>query len=518
MNLGKRILFILNSLVVVSLMLTTGCAPPAMPTPAPATPTPTGPPRGGTLIVAISADVDGLDPHKTVAAATFEVSRNIYDTLVETDPQSRILPDLAESWETSADGLVWTFHLRRNVFFHNNRPMTAADVKFSFQRILAEETAHPRAKDYAVISEIETPDDYTVVFTLKEPRAAFLSNLAYGWAAIVPQEAADDLRSHPVGTGPFKFVEWVPDSHIKLVRFDRYFLPGIPYLDEVKFQVMPDDAAKLVSLKAGEVDVIDRVPPQEVKALESEPDIQVIKQPVNGIWIMAINNARPPFNDKRVRQALNYAVDKQAVIDGSQWGLATPIGSHMPPVSEYYVDLTDRYPYDPAKARELLTEAGYPDGFETTIALPQPYEFHIKNGEIIAGQLAKVGIKAKLETVEWGTWLKEIYFGRNYELTTIGHTGRLDPDPFLNRYVSDAKEDYMNYSNPHYDALIREGAVSTDPARRKEIYAEAQRILAEDAVAVYLYSALALVGVRSNVHGWQVYPIDIYDLRRVYKD
>ena len=392
-----------------------------------------------------------------------------------------------------------------------------ADVKYSFERILDPETASPRAKDYQIISAIETPDDYTVVFTLSEPQAAFLSNLAYGWAAIVPKEAADTLRDHPVGTGPFQFVEWVPDSHVKLRRFDKYFIPNVPYLDEVTFRVITDPPVRLISLKTGEVDVVPEVPAEEIASLKKEPGIKLIQEPFNGIMLLAINNARPPFNDLRVRRALNYAIDKQAVIEGAQWGNGVPIGSHMPPVSDFYVDLTDRYPYNPDKAKELLAEAGYPNGFETTIALPQPYDFHIRNGEVIADQLAKVGIKARLETIEWGTYLEQVYFGRNYELTALGHTGRLDPDPFLNRYVSDSKENYMNYHNPRYDELVEEGAVSTDPARRKEIYAEMQRILADDAVAVYLLAPLSAIGLREEVQGWRLYPIDIYDLRTVRK-
>jgi len=258
------------------------------------------------------------------------------------------------------------------------------------------------------------------------------------------------------------------------------------------------------------------VPAQEIAGIKEEPGIKVIQQPFNGIQLLAINNAHSPFDDLRVRQALNHAIDKQAVIEGAQWGTGVPIGSHMPPVSDFYVDLTARYPYDPDKAKALLAEAGYPNGFETIIALPQPYDFHIRNGEVIADQLAKVGIKARLETIEWATYLEQVYYGRDYALTTLGHTGRLDPDPFLNRYISDSKEDYMNYNNPRYDELAKEGAISTDPARRHEIYAEMQRMLADDAVAVYLLAPLSSVGLREEVQGWQLYPIDIYDLRMVW--
>lgn len=481
------------------------------------TPIAGNPVRGGTLTIAIAADPDGFDPHKTVAAATFQVTRNIYDSLVQTDDQSRILPDLAEKWTASPDGLKWTFTLREGVEFQNGRALTTADVKFSFDRILDKATASPRAADYAVIQSITTPDTRTVVFELKQPQTAFLSNLAYGWAAIVPQEAVATLRDKPVGTGPFKLTEWIKDGSVTLERFDGYFVKGRPYLDKAVFRVITDGAARLAALRAGEVDVIPELPAQEVAAVRKDPNLRILEQPFNGIQLLAINAKTPPFDNLKVRQALEYAIDKKAVIDTAQFGLGVPIGSHLPPATDYYVDLTGKYPYSPDKAKQLLTEAGFPNGFETTIILPQPYDFHIRNGQVIAEQLAKVGIKCKLQTMEWGTYLTQVYNGRQYALTTLGHTGRLDPDPFLNRYVSTSKENYMNYSNPKYDELTKQAAVETDMKKRHEIYAQMETMLADDAAAVYLLAPTATVTVRTSVQGWVVFPIDIYDLRNVWK-
>jgi peptide/nickel transport system substrate-binding protein len=475
------------------------------------------PVRGGTLTVAIAANPDGFDPQKTVAAATFQITRNIYDTLVQTDSQSVIQPDLATKWSPSADGLKWTFTLRDGVKFQNGRTMTSADVKYTFDRMLNKDTAAPRAADFGVIQSVDTPDAHTVVFTLKQPQTAFLSNLAMGWAAIIPQEAVANLANQPVGTGPFKLVEWVKDGSVTLERNPDYFISNEPYLDKVVFRVITDTAARLAALRAGEVDVIPELPAQEVAAVKADPNLRIIEEPFNGIQLLAINNKTPPFDNIKVRQALEYAIDKQAVIDTAQFGLGVPIGTHLPPVSDYYVDLTSKYPYDPAKAKELLAEAGYPNGFDTTIILPQPYDYHIRNGQVIAEQLAKVGITVKLETMEWGTYLAQVYNGRQYALTTLGHTGRLDPDPFMNRYVSTAKENYMNYSNPEYDALAAQGAVETDLVKRHQIYAQMETMLADDAVAVYLLAPTSTVTVRSAVQGWVVYPIDIYDLRTVWK-
>ena len=485
------------------------------PTPvSPAAPAPEQPPAqaGGDLIVAMQSDVDGLDPHKTETAPTFDVAKSLYDTLVDVNSQGALIPGLAESWDVSSDGTQWTFHLRSNVFFHNGRRLVASDVKFSLERV---RELSPRGRDYTVIERIETPDDKTVVVYLAHQAPAFLSNLAYGWAAIVPPEAADNLRNHPVGTGPFEFVEWVPDSHIRLKRFDRYFIPGQPRLDSITFKIITEPAVQLTSLKLGEVDIAV-IQPQNAAEVEATPGLKVLSAPLNMVALLAINLARPPFDDLRVRRALNYAIDKQTVVEGAQFGYGTIIGSHMPPVSEYYVDLSDRYPYDPQKAKELLAEAGYPDGFETTISFAN-FDLHRRNAEIIASQLAQVGIKAKLQAIELATWLDQVYRGRNFELNTLTHTGRLDPDPFLNRFVCDHPENYRNYCNPRFDALIKEGASTTDVQRRKEIYAELQRILADDAVAVWLYAPHALVGLREEVEGYQFRPISGVDYRQVYK-
>lgn len=481
----------------------------------PAEQTATQPQRGGTLTVAISSDVDGLDPHRTVASPTFDVVKSIYDTLVNVDHTGKLVPGLATTWEASEDGLRWTFKLREDVKFHNGRPMTSHDVAFSFQRLQNEDS--PRAKDYVDIDRIETPDDHTVVFVLRQKTPPFLSNLAVGWAAIVPREAADTLRNEPVGTGPFQFTEWVPDSHITLKRFNDYWMDDQPYLDEVVFRIISDAAVQLTSLKAGEVDMAP-VLPQNAAELQIDPNLQVLSASVNPgatVTLLAINNKREPFTDIRVRQALNYAIDKQTLIEATQFGFATPIGSHMPPVSEYYVDLNDRYPYKPEKTRELLAAAGYPDGFHTTITFAN-FDIHRRNAEVIASQLAQVGIRAELQSMELATWLEQVYRGRDYELNTLSHSGRLDPDPFLNRFTCDSAENYRNYCNPEFDKLIAEGASTTDVEERKRIYAEAQRMLTEEAVAVWLYTPDVILGAQTNVHGYTFRPISGMDLRSVW--
>lgn len=383
--------------------------------------------------------------------------------------------------------------------------------------MVAKETASPRAADYANIKSVTTPDAKTVVFELSKPQANFLSNLVYGWTAIIPKEAVETLRDKPVGTGPFKIVEWVKNSNVTLERNSDYFTQGVPYLDKVVFKVITDPTARLAALRAGEVDVIPEMPVQDLANIHKDPNFKTIEVPFNGIQLIAINNKTAPFDKVQVRQALNYAVDKQAVIDTAQFGIGVPIGTHLAPVSDYYIDLTNKYPYDPNQAKQLLADAGFPNGFSTTLILPQPYDYHIRNGQVVADMLAKVGIKVTLQTMEWGTYLTQVYNGRQYALTALGHTGRLDPDAFMNRYVSTAPENYMNYNNPKYDQLTAQAAVETDVKKRHDLYAQMETLLADDAAAIYLLAPTSTVVTQKSVMGWTVFPIDIYDLRTVWK-
>ncbi len=490
--------------------------PAAKTTTQPTVPTTPQPARGGTLTIATSSDVDGLDPHRTVAAPTFDVAKSLYDTLIEPDANGNLQPALATKWDASPDGLRWTFKLRDNVFFHNGRKFTSADVKFSFERVKGKDS--PRRADYAAIASIETPDELTATIVLSETAPVFLSNLAVGWSAIVPPEAIETLKTKPVGTGPFQFVEWIPDSRVKMKRFEKYWRADRPYVDEIVFKQITDPVAQLTALKLGEVDIAP-VQPQNANEVKHTKGLVLYSAPVNPdatIALLAMNNAKKPFDDLRVRQAMNHAIDRKALIEGAQFGYATPIGTHMAPASPFYVDYTQRYPYDVNKAKQLLTDAGYASGFETTIRFAN-FDLHKRNAEITAGQLAAVGIKTKLESMELATWLTDVYRGRNYTLNPLTHSARLDPDPLLNRYVCKHAENYRNYCNAKYDALIADAAKTTDQQKRKEQYAEAQKMLVEDAVAVWLYSPHVIMGLREHVKEFGLLPVTGLNLWGVHK-
>jgi peptide/nickel transport system substrate-binding protein len=500
---------LLRYFVAAALAALVGTAAGAQPIPAPR--------PGGALRFATPADPDGLDPHRSPADSTFNIAMNVFDTLVAANSKGELLPGLAARWSVSANGLVYTFALRPGVTFHSGRPFTSADVAYSLKR-MAEKGKSPHAADYAVIDATDTPDPLTVRITLKRPSARFLSDLAYGWAAVVPDGAGDELRQHPVGTGPFRFVEWVPDSHIKLARNPKYFLSGRPYLDEVVFRVVADETVRLTALRTGEIDVAAPIPPQSVAELRAAGGIKVETFPRNTLSEVAINQEQKPFNDLRVRQALFHATDRQAVLEGAVFGFGRLLGSFMPPViSEYYVDLNTRYPYDPARARALLAQAGFPNGFDTVIYLPQPYAESVKSGEIVASQYKKVGINAKLVTLEWGAWLDKVYKKHDYGLTVIGHVGRLDPVTLLERFKSKYNANYFGYANPDYDRLVEQADVSHDRKQRREMVARLQRYLSDDAVCVWLFSTDGIVAMRQDVYGYSELPIPGNRVPDVYR-
>jgi peptide/nickel transport system substrate-binding protein len=475
--------------------------------------------HGGELILAVPAEPpNGFDPHKVEAAAAFQIAVNVFDTLVRSSPKGEIVPGLAEDWQVSEDGLTYTFQIRKNARFHNGRPVTAQDAAFSLRRILDEKTESPKRSDYAAIVDVQTPDDYTLVLKTESYNAPLLANLARGNAAIVPEEAVDSLTNAPIGSGPFKFVEWAPGSHIVLDRFDAYWDGDLPYLDRVEFRFIPDPATAIAALRAGDVDVVVHAGGENAAEVESDADLKIVSGPQNLVQFMAFNEAEPPFDNKLVRQAIVYAVDKQAIIEGAAWGFGTPLGTHMSPVLAYYNPEVDQvYTYDPAKAKELLAEAGYENGFEATLSLPEPYTIHIRAGEIIADQLKDVGINLKLEIVEWGAWLSDIYGGRKYQLTVVGFVGHLDPDPMMNKHASDHNRNFWNYNNPEVDALLAEGRETVGFEARKSIYDRIQMLLAQDAVSLYIQDPHNVVGMKKDVEGYKMYPLYVVDLRDVYR-
>ncbi len=457
---------------------------------------------GAELRVAISTEPPSLDPTTNAAAVIrLLLQHNLYENLVQVNENGEIIPMLAQSWEISADGKTYTFYLHEGILFHDGTPCDAEAIRRSFLRAKDKNRGIVHPHYFAHIAEIQVLDGKSVRFILQKEDAAFLTLLTLGDAVIVPDR--DDLGRNPVGTGPFRFERWDPGYQLRLSRHPAYWRRGYPKVASVVFRFIPDPAAQLAALRAGDVDVIAEVTPEIAQTLERDENFTVLSAPQDLVQILAINKTRAPFDRPEVRQALAHAIDRSQLIRLVSLGFASPVGSHLAPSAPYYADMTWLYPYDPERARELLAEAGYPQGFSATLTLPSNYTFHVRTGEILAAQLAQVGIRLKLELVDWPTWLERVYGQADFDLTVIGHVGRLDPSLTLAFYGADRREYYFRrgWENSELNELLRRGAVTADPKARQSIYTVAQYLIARDVVNVFLQAPHRIVAFRRNVSG-----------------
>jgi len=462
------------------------------------------------LTMGYTTEPEGLDPHRTAAASTFTVTNNIYDTLVGVTSDWQIVPRLATDWKMSDDGMEITFNLRDDVKFHNGRQMNAEDVVFSFNRLKDAES--PRARDYENI-KAEAVGDYSVKFTTEKLDVELLKNFAYPWAAVVPQEAVENLKTQPVGTGAFTLKEWIPQQHLTLQRNDNYY-GNKAKLETIKLVILPDATSMMASFQTGNLDIIP-LNGDQVTIVEGNQDYKVISEPMNAVQIMSLNTNNKILSDERVRRAMAMAIKKDDVIAAAMFGYGDAIGSHLPPTSPDYYDANSIIEYNPEKAKELLKEAGYENGFDIKMALPKNYQLHVDAGQVIADQLSKIGINVKIDIIEWGTWLSEVYGAKNFETTVVGHTGRLDSYAFLSRYKSDSN-DYISLRSGEVDELLDRSRQELDEGKRKEIYKEIQIILANKLPAIYLETPRTMLALQKNVEGMGIFPLDFYDFKEVY--
>ena len=462
------------------------------------------------LVLGMPLEPPHLDPTAGAAAAIDEVLyANVFEGLTRIGPRGEVLPALAESWTVSDDGKVYTFKLRTGVKFHDGTDFSADDAKFSLDRARADDSTNAQKILFAAIDTVEVVDPATVKVTLKNPQGSFLYNMGWGDAVIVAPESAGTNKEKPVGTGPFKFGNWAKGSSITLVKADGYW--GEPAsLDKAEFRIVPDAAAAVPALLSGDVQAFPNIQLGDaLPQVQSDPRFKVVVGSTEGETILGINNKKPPFDNLKVRQAIAHVIDRKAIIDGASGGLGTPIGSHFSPANEAYVDLTGTYPYDPAKAKELLKEAGLENGFKTTLKLP-PVGYARDGGQIIASELRGIGIEAEIIPVEWADWLKQVFTEKDYDLSIVSHTEPNDID------IYSRKDYYFNYDNPAFDKVIEELNLTSDEAKRKELYGQAQKILADDAVVGFLFE-LPKIGIwDAKVEGlWENSPIQANDLTKV---
>ncbi len=467
------------------------------------------------ITIGIPQDLDSLVPSLAQGAGTQEILFNIYEGLYKPDSDGNLIPAVASDYTMTEDGLVYTFTLRDGIVFHNGNPVTVADVKYSIETCAGLNGGEPVIAAFSNIESVETPDDKTIVITLKESSSSFMAIVATVEAAIVPA----DSNGEPIGTGPYKFVSRSLQESVELERFDEYW--GEPaHIKDITLKILADSDSIVMNLQGGAVDLVARV--STAQAAELQEGFTVLEGTMNLVQAVYLNNAVEPFNNEKVRQALCYAVNRQEILDFVSEGKGTPVGSSMfPSFGKYYMEeLNDTYATDIEKAKELLAEAGYADGFTFTMKVPSNYQQHIDTAQVVAEQFKQIGVTAKIELIEWETWLSDVYQGRDYEATVVGlDASTLTAGAMLYRFRSDAHNNFINYNNSEYDeayqnALAAEAILDDDKAT--EYYKECETILAETAANVYIQDMCELVAIRDGYAGYTFYPLYIQDFSKLY--
>jgi peptide/nickel transport system substrate-binding protein len=453
-----------------------------------------------------------LDPTQSPAAAIKEILyANVMEGLTRIDQTGAVVPLLATSWTAAPDGLSYSFKLKEGVAFHDGTPFTSADVKWNLERNAAPQSANVLKRAlYANIGAIETPDAQTVIVHLGTVDYLLPYRLAMGEAVLFSPKTAGEARTNPIGTGPFKFARWAKGDRLELQRVEPWREPNTTGLKIAVFRFISDPAAIVAAMLSGDIDAFPNgIPPENLVQFQGDPRFTVKAGLTEGKTILAINNGKKPFDDVRVRRAIAYAIDRKAVIDGAEFGYGVPIGSHFSTLNPAYVDLTGMYPHDPAKAKALLKEAGLGEGFSASLKLP-PTAYARRSGEIIAQQLAAVGIKVAIEPVQFPQWLTNVFTNKEYDLTIISHTEPLDID------IYSRPEYYFNYQNSKFNEVIAKIPTVADTAGRDELYKEAQRILAEDCVNAFLFQLPKLAAWNKDLTGlWENSPVQADDLTKV---
>ena len=473
------------------------------------------PVKGGEITVGIAQDLDdSLDPHQTVAAGTREVLFNIFEGLVKPNSDGEMIPAVAEKYTLSEDGTTYTFTLREGVKFHNGQTVTAEDVVYSINRCAAvpEGQEKPLVAAFSAVKSVEALDEKTVAVTIAQRDLEFIS---YMTAAIIPADY-ENQDTAPVGTGPFKFVSRTPQQDFVMERFEDYW--GAPaWLDKVTYKICENADALVMNLNGGSIDLCAHL--TSAQASQLNQNFQVLEGTMNLVQAIYLNNQAKPFDNQLVRQALCYAIDRQGIMDMVADGHGTAVGSSIyPACTKYFLpELVDKYPHDVAKAKELLAQAGYPDGFDMTISVPNNYQPHMDTAEVVAEQLREAGINVTIQPVEWSTWLDTIYNGRQFQATVVGvDAANMTARAMLERFTSDYGKNFINYNNPAYDALFQQAINAQDEATQTDLYKQMEAMLADTAANVYIQDLCDLVAMRQDLGGLKFYPIYVLDLSTVY--
>lgn len=479
---------------------------------------PGGPPvPGGRLDFQMRLEPNNLDPHTATESAAYVVMENTYESLLES-VRGELIPALAEEWEISDDGLTYTFELRDNATFHSGRPVTAEDVKYSLERIKDPATASPRAGSLAVVTDIETEGDFTVVLTLSNPSAPLLTFLSSGGTAIVDRDVVESTGlngSVDGGTGPFVLSERASGQRVVLDKFEDYWDPELPYLDGIDVTWSGDDNARAAAIRSGTVDFLWRAAPEFIDSMKADPELKWYGGAGTLSLHLRMNTSIAPFDDVRVRQAIFYALDRQELLDAANSGQGTVLyAGYLPP--DRFGAVTEPIYGEPDldKARELLEEAGYPDGFSTSIMAVSTSAFQTRQSEVIQQQLAELGIEVELQFLESTTTSQKASSG-DFDMYQTGYTMSADPDErFTAAFLTGGGTNYGDWSDAEYDELIKQARVELDPAARGELYQQAETILAERGPIASTFVTADFDVVRTNVMGYNGDPTPSF---RFYK-
>lgn len=470
------------------------------------------PVEGGSIKVGISQDLDSLDPHKAVAAGTKEVLFNIYEGLVKPDKDGNLVEAVASSYSVFDDAKVYTFTLRDGVKFHNGNAVTAEDVKYSIDRCADTSNGEPLVSAYSIIESVNILDEKTVEIRLTESNTEFL---AYMTTAIIPKDY-DKLDTEPVGTGPFKYVSRSPQENVILEKNEDYWGEKA-HLDKVEFKIVADADMLVTNLKGGSIDMAMRLTSSQ--AAELTDGFHIEEGTMNLVQALYLNNDVEPLNNEKVRQALCYAVNPDEIMDMMADGKGVRIGTSMYPGLKKYYDeeYADYYTQDFEKAKELLKEAGYPDGFDLEITVSSADQPHVDTAQVIAEELKNIGVNVTIKPIEWEAWLEDVYAKRDYQSTVVGvDASNLSARAMLERFTSDASGNFINFKDDEYDKVFKEAIAATDETEQIKLYKQAEGILAEKAANVYIQDLANLVAVSNKYDGYTFYPLYVQDMSTIY--
>lgn len=471
--------------------------------------------NGNSVTVGIAQDLSNLDPQRNATAGIREVLFNIFEGLVKASPDGSVTEAVASDYEISADGKTYTFTLREGVTFHNGKPVTAEDVVYSLERCAGSENdGTPLVSAFSIVQSVAAPDENHVVVTLSEPNLEFINSMT---AAIIPKDSGPTITETMTGTGPFRFVSYAPQDSLVMEQYDGYWnADKAARLDKVTFKIIPDVNAMVIGLKGGSLDMVIHLP----NTLEEEvkDSFTVLQDTMKLVQALYLNNAVEPFDNELVRQAMYYAIDVQEIIDFVCGGAGVATGTSMYPANQRYfiAELAQKYPHDVEKAKQLLAQAGYDNGFEMSITVPSNYAQHMETAQVISEQLKEVGITATLIPVEWESWVSDVYRGRDYQSTVCGISADdMTAREMLVRYTSDHQKNFINFQDGEFDQSVVQAMAATGLDEQTALYKRAEEILNEKAASLWIQDMCDLVVMNPALDGFTFYRTYVLDMSTI---